>query len=95
MTYLRVRWLHELFDEPVLLFSELDAQRFEIRKVEVFRDGRQGYASKSEEYGGSFLGEMPSPELDVLAADPEFEPETISASEFEKVWASRSSKYTE
>jgi hypothetical protein len=95
MTYLRVKWHHNFSADPVLLFSELDAERYETRKVEVFRDGRQGFASENEEHGGSFLGEKPVPELGILAADPEFEPESISALEFEKVWAGRLSSYAE
>jgi hypothetical protein len=95
MTYLCVKWLHKLSDEPVLLFSELDAHRLETRKVEVFRDGRQGFASRNEESGGSFLAELPTPELEILAADSEFEPAIISAAEFEKVWAGRSGRYME
>jgi len=95
MTYLRVKWFHQFTDEPVLLFSELDAQRFEVRKVEVFRDGRQGYASRNEEHGGSFLGTIPTPELDILAVDSEFDPVVISASEFEEIWALRFARYVE
>jgi hypothetical protein len=29
MTHLRVRWLHDHADEPVLLVSELDDDRYE------------------------------------------------------------------
>ncbi len=35
MTYIRVTWSHTRDDEPVLLLSELDAERWEVRKVEV------------------------------------------------------------
>jgi hypothetical protein len=95
MTYILVKWLHEYPNEPVLLFSELDAQRFETRKVEVFRDGRQGYASVHGEFGGSALGVVPTPELTVIGANPEFDPETISKSDFENVWSGRTGKYME
>ncbi len=44
MKYIRVKWNHLFSDEPVLLFSELDDARWEVRKIEVFRDGHQGYA---------------------------------------------------
>jgi hypothetical protein len=70
MTYIRVKWHHNLSEEPILLFSELDAQRFETRKVEVFRDGRQAYASEAKEYGGSFLDEKPTPDLKRLEYRP-------------------------
>ncbi len=32
MTYLRVGWKHQHPDEPVILYSELDAERWEVRK---------------------------------------------------------------
>lgn len=95
MIHLRVKWLNQHPEEPVLLFSELDDQRLEIRKVEVFRDGRQGYASSNEEQGGTFLGTTPTPELAILAEDPEFDPEAISASAFERIWARRFGRYVE
>jgi len=42
MTYLKVKWIHSHPDAPVLLYSELDRERWEVRKVEVFRDGSLG-----------------------------------------------------
>jgi hypothetical protein len=36
----RVGWKHQHPDDPVILYSELDGNRFEVRKVEVFRNGR-------------------------------------------------------
>src|SRR6185503_15028408 len=48
-SYIRVRWQHGHADEPVDLWSELDAARLETRKLEIFRDGRIGYASADEE----------------------------------------------
>jgi hypothetical protein len=41
---------------PVVLYSELDDNRFEVRKVEVFRDGRLGYADAVRSSGGTGLG---------------------------------------
>jgi hypothetical protein len=37
MTHIVVTWHHQHPDEPVELFSELDDERFEVRKVEVSR----------------------------------------------------------
>ena len=48
MNYVRVRWLHENPEAPVLAVSELDDHRWERRKVEVFADGSKGYAMKGE-----------------------------------------------
>lgn len=89
MTYIRVRWLHNHPETPVLLYSELDEQRFELRKVEVYGDGRCGYADQLEEVGGSGLGTVPVPGLSEIASDPEFEPAEIEQAEFERIWTER------
>jgi ABC-type nitrate/sulfonate/bicarbonate transport system substrate-binding protein len=89
VTHIRVRWSHDHPDEPVLLYSELDGERWEVRKVEIFRDGSQGYADTIENDGRSLLSEEPIPSLDDIAADPQFQPQTISAEAFEAIWNGR------
>jgi uncharacterized protein DUF6881 len=59
MRYLRVGWKHQHADEPTILYSELDEDRWEVRKVEVFRNGRRGYASADGSSSGTKLGEVP------------------------------------
>lgn len=81
-----MRWLHSSPDEPVELWSELDADREETRKVEIWADGRVSYASTDREIGGTQLGEGPVPSLEQIGADPEFEPEAITRSQFEDCW---------
>jgi hypothetical protein len=89
MNYIRVQWLHETPEAPVLAVSELDDHRWERRKVEVFADGSKGYAMKGEERGGTRLGLVPLPPFDEIAADPQFLPEEITEEEFEAVWRAR------
>ncbi|WFU28141.1 hypothetical protein QA649_18545 [Bradyrhizobium sp. CB1717] len=91
MSYISVQWLHELPDEPVWLLSELDEQRWEIRKIEIFRDGTKGYATQDEEAGGTRPGERPVPSLDEIATDPQFIAREITKEEFEQAWDARSS----
>lgn len=86
-TYIRVLWWHDLPDEPIELWSELDANRWEVRKIEVWKDGRVGIASASRSSGGTHLGEAPVPAVDAIAADPQFNVEQISSSEFETRWS--------
>lgn len=86
MRYIRVKWIHTLRSEPVLMYSEIDREGWEIRKVEVYADGRRGYASKSDAVGGSGLSKEPLPSLEEIAADPQFEPVEIDQAEFERVW---------
>ena len=89
MTYIRVKWLHSNSEEPVLLYSELDDLRWETRKVEIFADGRIGFAGPNEASEDTGLGLAPVPPLHEIAADPEFEPAEITQQEFEEVWSKR------
>jgi len=89
MTYLKVRWHHSFSDEPVLLHCELDANLLELRKVEVYADGRIGYAGDDEEFGGTRLGWEATPPSEEIAADPQFEPQETNKQEFEEVWECR------
>ena len=87
MTYLKVKWIHAYADQPVLIYSELDHEHWELRKVEIFPDGRIGYADAEVEVGDPGPGQMPLPSVEEIAADPHFEPEVISKAAFEKIWA--------
>jgi len=88
-TYIRVRWLHDFEDEPIDLWSELDRERFETRKLEVFRDGGIGFASASEATHRTWLGEIAVPPVDEIAQDPQFVAEEVSKEEFERRWSAR------
>lgn len=89
MEYLKVLWKHSHADEPVWLYSEINNERWETRKVEVFRDGSTGYADGIEAKGGSKLSIEPLPSAAEIAEDPQFVPSVISKDEFEKVWSGR------
>ncbi|MFF1478255.1 DUF6881 domain-containing protein [Streptomyces sp. NPDC058301] len=85
-SYVKVRWDHEFTEEPVDVFSELDDQRYEVRKVEVYRDGRLDWADASRETDTIGLGEVPFPDLKEINAQEEFHAETITVAEFETAW---------
>jgi hypothetical protein len=87
LRYMKVLWDHDLQDEPITLYSECDDAGWEIRKVDVFRDGRLGHASRLEARGGTQLGEAPLPSVAEIAAHREFRPSEISQADFEAVWA--------
>ena len=89
MNYIQIKWTHSISTEPLLMYSELDKDRWEVRKVEVFRDGHRGFASPVESFGGTRLGKEPIPPLTEIAADSQFEPIEISREEFERLWANR------
>ena len=48
--YQKVLWHHDLPDEPVEIYSEIDSG-YEAREVEVYRDGRHDYADRSRSTG--------------------------------------------
>ena len=85
--YLQVKWTHSLSSEPVVMYSEIDQDGWELRKVEVYADGRMGFASSSESKAGSGLSKEPLPSIDEIAADPQFEPAEINQIDFERIWA--------
>lgn len=85
-TYLKVRWIHEIENAPVLLLSELGADRFETRKVEVFADGRLGFASTTVRSQDTRLSDTALPSERDIAADPQFQIEGTSQGEFAEYW---------
>jgi hypothetical protein len=86
LRYLKVQWHHEDPEEPVVLYSEIDVQRYETRKIEEFADGRLDHADAARETGTTFLGEAPIPSLDEIDEQDEFTPVEITQEEFELVW---------
>lgn len=85
---MRCIWHHNHLDEPVLLYCEMNEQRWEQRKVEVFRNGHMAYGSKTEvSLLCAGLGLEANPSLEYIAKDPQFEPQEITKEEFEKIWA--------
>jgi hypothetical protein len=85
-SYIRVYWLHASSDDPVELWSELDVHCEETRKVEIWRDGRAGYASFDKEVGGTRLGKVAVPMVDEINSDPQFRAEIIAEADFETRW---------
>ena len=92
MKYIRLKWNHTNPDEPVWIFSELDPDGKEVRKIECFRNGFCDVATAAGSSGSAALMTLPLPDLSVLARDPEFTPQEISQAEFEEVWMKRQFK---
>ena len=85
--YIKVFWHHSSPDEPTVLYSEIDKDRWERRKVYVFRDGNFGYASDTEETNSVRLSIEPLPTLSEIGADAQFDPREIEKQEFDDVWS--------
>jgi uncharacterized protein DUF6881 len=84
--FMRVRWHHSSVEHPVMLYSELDETRWEVRKVDLFADGRLSYADARTSTGDTRLGEAAVPLLEEIAASSELEPAEIGRAEFEEIW---------
>lgn len=84
---LLVKWIHAFPLEPVCICSEMNSDRSETRKVEIYVDGRMGFSNGEKSVGGSMLSTEPLPPLQEIATDPQFVPVEISQEEFEKIWA--------
>lgn len=86
MTYLYVEWKHSNPQYPICIISELDENRWEVRKVELFADGSASVASEDESAGTTKLALEPIPSIEEIASDAQFAPREITQMEFEEVW---------
>ncbi|MBB0245284.1 hypothetical protein FNQ90_14530 [Streptomyces alkaliphilus] len=86
MRYVKVSWSHDFPDEPVLYLSELGEDGYEVRKVQVYRDGRCEWADETFETATVGLSEIPFPPLVDISSQPEFTAELITSEEFERAW---------
>ncbi len=89
MKYIRVKWNHTNSDEPIWIFSELEDDGKEIRKLECFMNGFCDFAQPNAHSGTTKLHTTLLPDFSVLGRDPEFIPTEITQQEFEDVWKSR------
>ncbi|MFI6502410.1 DUF6881 domain-containing protein [Nonomuraea typhae] len=85
--YLRVSWHHDFPEEPVELYSEVGEDGYEVRKVQVFRDGHLERADRDNETKMTGLGEVPIGSVEEIGSQEEFSPEVIGRSEFERMWS--------
>ena len=79
-------WHHDLGDEPIRLYEELDDDRKELRKIEEFGDGRLVRTDSFNDFLPS-LSSHSVPDLAEIEADPEFSVEPMTLEAFEEVWA--------
>jgi hypothetical protein len=85
--YLYAKWKSAPAGSPVEFYSELDENRWETRKVEVFPDGWMGFASALETSNHlTRLASIALPSPQEINRQVEFEARVISADEFEAVW---------
>ena len=92
MIYVKIQWIHNMTDAPVLVYSEISPGHEELRKVEVFVDGSFGFADNSRRSRDTWLGEAEFPPIDEIAKNDEFVPTVISKQEFENAWDTATSE---
>ena len=86
MRYVKVAWEHDFPDDPVLYLSELGEDGYEIRKVQVYRDGRSEWADGHHETATVGLSEISFPSVEEISSQPDCRAELITSEEFERAW---------
>ncbi|MBZ4014187.1 DUF6881 domain-containing protein [Streptomyces purpurogeneiscleroticus] len=86
MEYWKVRWFHEFPDEAIVFYSEIGDDGYEVRKVQLYRDGRRLKADCVYESGEIGLSEAPVGRIEDVAAQSEFAAEIIELGEFKSAW---------
>ncbi|CAH1203852.1 hypothetical protein PAECIP111891_02448 [Paenibacillus allorhizoplanae] len=89
MEYIYVEWKHSFIDEPIILISEIDENRFETRKIEIYRNGKVGFAYQDVEVMNTRLSIESVPSIEEIATEVDFIPKTILKEEFEKFWSDK------
>lgn len=86
MEYVKVRWSHCHPDEPEYFYSEIGKDRYETRKVQVYKDGHTDWATAASETGKAFLAEAPFPSIAEIASDPDIQAWNVTRQTFESTW---------
>jgi hypothetical protein len=87
MKYIVFEWKQRDPNFPILIYSELNEEGYETRKVQFFPDGRVGYADLERvDNGDTGLSEQPIKGIEEFQDDPELEAKEISKEEFERIW---------
>lgn len=90
MEYVKYYWKYIDEETPILIFAELDEERYSTRQVEVFPDRHIEIMGDKEAY----VSEAPYPSNEEIDNMGEFKILNISKYEFEEIWSSYPNKYT-
>lgn len=86
MRYQKALWKHSDSKYPKEILSEINDEMWEVRKVEVFFDGRMFFSDGRKSTGDTILADQLMPSVEELSENPEFDVVDISKKEFEKKW---------
>ena len=85
--FTRLAWDSDPATDPVVIYYEIDSDRWEVRKVDEFADGTLQWADATHSDGSTWLAtENRLPPLSEINAQPVFAAAAISAAEFERLW---------
>ncbi len=87
MRYLLAEWTHQEEDEPYLIYSEMDEERRETRRVEFYRNGIT-FSYGGERGNEGALRQQPFPEdlRDLHTPEGELSAREISPGLFYEIW---------
>ena len=86
LRFIDVDWIHDFEEEPIRLVSEIDSDGYETRKLEIFREGKIGFATSTQSSHDTDLSEKPIPSLKEINESPEFVGKEISKQTFNDLW---------
>lgn len=85
LSHFACHWHHDVPEEPIRLYEEVDEAQIEVRKVHEYRDGRLVRTDTVNDSDTSLSWE-PLPPLGEIAAQAEFTVEPLTATEFQDIW---------
>ncbi|TCK00530.1 hypothetical protein DFR71_1533 [Nocardia alba] len=82
---MRMEWRHDSETEPSTFFIEVGDDNYEVRKVEIFKDGRSHRVglNGADDIG---LAQIPVDSIEEINLDPDFHAIEIDATYFETEW---------
>ncbi len=86
MTYMEIHSLDPSSIWPLYTYSEVDDDRWEKRKVCLYRDGTLELSSSKYDPGLTRLGDQPVLPVEGFAQKRTLEARDITAEEFEALW---------
>ncbi|GAB4019863.1 DUF6881 domain-containing protein [Spirosoma koreense] len=90
MRYIQVDWIHNYPDDPTQLYSEVGEDGYEIRRIDIYRDGRIERVSEDTQDEYNFLNPQVYPSLEELNSKDEWDEvkaQEIIKDDFETIWA--------
>lgn len=87
----KVEWRQDNKDYPCLIYAELNSERFELRKIEIYPDGKNYQVSSNVKVDGPTKISVEAwPALQQIAKDEEFIISSITKQDFEVEWMKNS-----